>query len=147
MTLRIVLFTCLVTVAGCTRVLDQKPEDAVDGTFSGKVLRSTHSRVAEGSRCEGTFRRERGSPSAHVVVRCGELVMYDGTGRYELSVGDPTRRDDDASTFADTATSEADRTPALTLSGENNRPDGSSGTMNLWDVETTTPAYEIAIAL
>ena len=147
MTLRSVLFVSLLSLAGCTRVLDQKPGDAVDGEFTGKVLRSTHPRVAEGSRCGGTFRRERGAPTAHVVVRCGDLVVYDGTGRYDLSIGDPTRRDDDSSTFADIATSDTDHTPGLTLAGENNRPDGSSGTMNLWDVETTTPAFEIAIAL
>jgi hypothetical protein len=149
MTLRTMLFAAAVMIAaaGCRRVLDQKDHDAVDGTFSGKVLRSTHPRVVEGSRCEGTLRRERNSPTAHVTMTCNDIVMYDGDGRYDLSIGDPTRRDDDSSTFADMATSDVDRTPGLTLTGENNRPDGSGGTLNLWDVETTIPPFEIAIAL
>jgi hypothetical protein len=150
MTIRNVLFTFVLalTTLGCTRVLDQKAVDAVDGTFDGKVLRSTHAGVAEGSRCSGTLRRERGEPTAKVVVRCGDTVLYDGTGRFELAIGDSTRRDDDAVTFADTSTSEVDGSPAVKFGGEKNQADGSGGTLNLWDAPRgPAPAYEIVIAL
>jgi hypothetical protein len=146
MTLRSLLLA--LALAGCHTTLDQQSTNGVTGTFDGKVMKSTHRQVAEGTRCSGTLRRERASSIAKVVVKCGQVTMYDGTGKFTLSVGDPARRDDDSSTFEDAQTSDRDGTPGLAVGGENGRPDGTGGTLTLWDAAIAgAPAYEIAIVL
>jgi hypothetical protein len=151
MTLRSTLLGVVIALVGCsetTYVLDQKASDGVTGTFDGKVMRSTHAQVAEGTRCTGTLNREKASPTAQVTIRCGALAVYEGTGAFTIAVGDPTRRDDDASEFHDRDTSDRDRTPGVRIIGENAKADGSSGTLDIWDVATGgAPAFEIAIVL
>ena len=128
-------------------VLSQSNADALSGNFDGKVLRSSHPKVAENTRCEGTISRAKSATTAHVTVKCGDVQLYDGTGSFKLDVKDPSKRDDDRLEFDDNATSDVDKTPAVKLVGENGQADGTGGSLQVWDVANAQPPYTIVIAL
>jgi len=121
----------------------QTNADAAGAELDGKVIRSNHSMIAQGSTCTGTLRRERGATTARMTVRCnggeGDIAIYDGSGTFTLEVGDPSRRDDDRTEYEDKQTREQDKTPGCRMSSA-----GSQGTLTIWD---TSPAYEIVVAL
>lgn len=119
--------------AAPTGTLSQTNADAAQATFSGKVIRSTHPTLAVGAECTGTLDRDRGSPSAHVVVTCG-TDLYDARGAFKLDVLDPTRSDDDHLEYEDVG-----GTPACRLSAANGK-----GTLTVW---STTPAWELVVDL
>ncbi len=137
---------CLLLVAACSRELAQKNEDGLKGSFDGKVLRSTHPSVAEGTRCEGTIERKAASSTAHVTVVCSGISIYDGTGAFSLDVRDPKKREDDRIEFNDAKTSDVDKTPACNLVGENAKADGAGGTLTVRDAGGKT-AFEIVVVL
>jgi hypothetical protein len=117
-----------------TGTLSQTNADAAQAKFSGKVIRSTHPTLAVGIECTGTLDRDRGSPSARVVVTCGTTDLYDARGSFKLDVLDPTRRDDDHLEYEDIA-----GTPACRLSAADGK-----GTLTVW---STAPAWELVIDL
>jgi hypothetical protein len=121
----------------------QTNADAASAELDGKVIRSSHSTIAVGSTCTGTLRRERGATTARMTVRCkggeGDVAIYDGTGTFEMQVGDPSHRDDDRSEYVDKKTREEDETPGCRLSAA-----GSSGTLTIWDA---SPTYELVVEL
>ena len=127
------------------RQLAQTNADGAKATFDGKVLRSTHATIVVGSVCKGTLERERGSPSAHVALRCTggaaeaseDILAYDGRGDFALDVVDASRGDDDRAEYDDAKTTAEDGTPGCRLSAR-----GGSGTLTLWD-----PGYEIVVEL
>lgn len=127
--------------------LAQTNADAVTGSFDGKVLRSSHPAIAAGATCSGTLRRERGATTAQVTVRCKggaeELPLYDGSGTFELRVGDPSRRDDDGTEYEDKKLRAEDETPGCRISSA-----GGSGTLTVWDAaQAGVPAFEIVVGL
>lgn len=127
--------------------LVQTNADAVTGSFEGKVLRSSHPAIAAGATCSGTLRRERGATTAQVTVRCKggaeELPLYDGSGTFELRVGDPSRRDDDLTEYEDKKLRAEDETPGCRISSA-----GSSGTLTVWDAaQAGVAAFEIVVGL
>ena len=129
-------------------VLAQTKDDAMTGNFDGKVLKSTHPKVAAGTRCEGSIARAKGSGTAQISVRCGDTTLYEGTGKYTFDPKDPTKRDDDRIEYDDEATSDQDKTPGCHMVGENGQADGTGGTLNVWDgAGSGQAAFEVVIAL
>ncbi|HWO17439.1 MAG TPA: cytochrome c oxidase assembly factor Coa1 family protein [Kofleriaceae bacterium] len=126
--------------------LAQTNADAATADFDGKVTRSSHPTIPVGAVCRGTLRRERGATTARLVVSCGtaeEGKLYDGTGSFELHVGDASRRDDDRTEYEDKRVRAEDGTPGCRLSSA-----GASGTLTLWDAaQPPEPAYEIVVEL
>lgn len=114
--------------------LSQTNADAAQAKFTGKVIRSTHPTLAVGSECTGSLERDRGSPSARVIVACSATDLYDARGSFKLDVLDPTRRDDDHLEYEDAA-----GTPACRLSAANGK-----GTLTVW---STAPAWELVVDL
>jgi Cytochrome oxidase complex assembly protein 1 len=119
--------------------LSQTNADAFEGTVAGTVIRGTHPTIATGTECMGTLRRERGSPTAHVVVTCGTAPLYDGHGSITLDVRDATRRDDDRLEFDDSQPRGSDGPPRCRLSAA----DGT-GTLTVW---STAPVWELVVEL
>jgi hypothetical protein len=128
-----------------SRGLAQTNADAATARFDGKVIRSTHAAIGPGAACTGTLERERGSPTAHVTVRCTggaaeateDVLVYDGRARFSLDVADASRGDDDRAEYDDAKTTAEDGTPGCRLSSS-----GATGTLTLWDA-----SYEIVVAL
>jgi len=139
-----------VNIATCTlaTMSDAEAAHTGEGAFDGKVSRSTHPNVSEGSTCNGTFTLRGTQKPAQLLVKCDGVLIYRGEATARNDVNDPNNPDDDILTFTDDQTSDVDNTPTLRLKAQEGKADGESGTMTVTDVEHgNQPAFEIEIAL
>jgi hypothetical protein len=119
-----------------------------EGSFDGRVERSTHPNVAAGSYCNGTYTLPQGQGPARLLIKCDGVVIYRGRPAARDQVADPDDPDDDQLTLSDGDTSDVDQSPALELSAHLSRPDGQAGSASVTDVaHGNQPAFEVEIAL
>jgi len=127
---------------------DQEAAHTGSGELDGIVKASSHPNVKTGSVCNGSFVLRGTKRPATLRVKCDGVTIYDGEGVAKNNVNDKSNPDDDTISFTDDKTSDADKTPALSLVAQEGKADGDSGIMTVHDVKNgNVPAFEITISI
>ncbi len=140
--------TCSPAAGGVAASRASEAAHTGQGSFDGKVSRSTHPNVAAGGFCNGSFTLRGARKPAQLLIKCDGVVVYRGQPAARNEAGDPDDPDDDQLTLSDGDTSDVDQSPALEFSARLGRPDGQAGSATVTDVAYgNQPAFDIEIAL
>lgn len=148
----ILLSTLALVAMACSQKqsAEQAAEAAHTGTgvFDGKVKSSTHPNVSAGSACNGTMTMRGTKKPGSMTIKCDGVSIYNGDGVFTNNTNDLGNPDDDTSTFRDDKTTAEDKTPAVSMVGQEGKADGDSGIITVNDVEAgNVPAFEVVISL